>query len=113
MERLEKLLRERCPELELRRDEPMSRHTSFRIGGLNKRSVCADDFIRLYEDAFYYFVLLGGNVIFHFHCLINQKHFTCFDGLTGFYIYLNNAAAHRCAENFACDRFGRSSRAQC
>lgn len=33
MERLEKLLRERCPELELRRDEPMSRHTSFRIGG--------------------------------------------------------------------------------
>lgn len=33
MERLEKLLRERCPELELRRDEPMSRHTTFRIGG--------------------------------------------------------------------------------
>ena len=33
MEPLEKLLRERCPELELRRDEPMSRHTSFRIGG--------------------------------------------------------------------------------
>lgn len=33
MERLEQLLRERCPELELRRDEPMSRHTSFRIGG--------------------------------------------------------------------------------
>ena len=33
MERLEKLLRERCPELELRRDEPMSKHTSFRIGG--------------------------------------------------------------------------------
>lgn len=33
MERLEKLLRERCPELELRKDEPMSRHTSFRIGG--------------------------------------------------------------------------------
>ena len=32
MERLEKLLRERCPELELRRDEPMSKHTSFRIG---------------------------------------------------------------------------------
>lgn len=33
MERLEKLLRERCPELEMRRDEPMSKHTSFRIGG--------------------------------------------------------------------------------
>lgn len=33
MERLEKLLRERCPELELRRDEPMWKHTSFRIGG--------------------------------------------------------------------------------
>lgn len=33
MERLEKLLRERCPELELRRDEPMSKHTTFRIGG--------------------------------------------------------------------------------
>lgn len=33
MERLEKLLRERCPELELRRDEPMSKHTSFHIGG--------------------------------------------------------------------------------
>ena len=26
-------LRERCPELELREQEPMSRHTSFRIGG--------------------------------------------------------------------------------
>lgn len=33
MERLEKLLKERCPELELRRDEPMSKHTTFRIGG--------------------------------------------------------------------------------
>ena len=33
MERLEKLLRERCSELELRRDEPMSKHTTFRIGG--------------------------------------------------------------------------------
>lgn len=33
MERLEKLLRERCPDLELRVNEPMSRHTSFRIGG--------------------------------------------------------------------------------
>ena len=33
MERLEKLLRERCPGLELREDEPMSRHTTFRIGG--------------------------------------------------------------------------------
>ena len=26
-------LRERCPELELRENEPMSRHTSFRVGG--------------------------------------------------------------------------------
>lgn len=34
MEQLEKLLRERCPELELRKNEPMSRHTTFRIGGL-------------------------------------------------------------------------------
>ena len=33
MERLEKLLRERCPLLELRVDEPMSKHTTFRIGG--------------------------------------------------------------------------------
>lgn len=33
MERLEKLLRERCPELGLRVNEPMSRHTTFRIGG--------------------------------------------------------------------------------
>mgnify|MGYP001034603724 CR=1 FL=1 len=33
MERLEKLLRERCPELELRVSEPMSKHTTFRIGG--------------------------------------------------------------------------------
>lgn len=33
MEQLEQLLRERCPELELRRDEPMSRYTTFRIGG--------------------------------------------------------------------------------
>ena len=33
MERLEKLLRERCPALELRTDEPMSKHTTFRIGG--------------------------------------------------------------------------------
>ena len=33
MERLEQFLRKRCPELELRRDESMSRHTSFRIGG--------------------------------------------------------------------------------
>jgi UDP-N-acetylmuramate dehydrogenase len=33
MERLEKLLRERCPEMELRVNEPMSRHTTFRIGG--------------------------------------------------------------------------------
>lgn len=30
---LENLLTEVCPALELRRDEPMSRHTSFRIGG--------------------------------------------------------------------------------
>ncbi|MCI9310624.1 MAG: UDP-N-acetylmuramate dehydrogenase [Lawsonibacter sp.] len=33
MERLEKLLRERCPEMELRVNEPMSKHTTFRIGG--------------------------------------------------------------------------------
>lgn len=33
MERLEKLLRERCPLLELRVDESMSKHTTFRIGG--------------------------------------------------------------------------------
>ncbi len=33
MERLEKLLRERCPELELRVNEPMAKHTTFRIGG--------------------------------------------------------------------------------
>ena len=33
MERLEKLLRERCPEMELRVNELMSKHTTFRIGG--------------------------------------------------------------------------------
>ena len=36
MDRLEQLLRnlrDRCPELELRTEEPMSRHTTFRIGG--------------------------------------------------------------------------------
>lgn len=33
MERLKKLLRERCPDLELREAEPLSRHTTFRIGG--------------------------------------------------------------------------------
>jgi len=33
MERLEKLLRERCPDLELRANEPMARYTTFRIGG--------------------------------------------------------------------------------
>ena len=36
MERLEELkrkLRSRCPDLELRENEPMSRHTTFRIGG--------------------------------------------------------------------------------
>ena len=33
MEQLEKLLRQRCPEMELRVNEPMSRHTTFRIGG--------------------------------------------------------------------------------
>ena len=36
MERLEELkkrLAERCPAMELRTDEPMSRHTTFRIGG--------------------------------------------------------------------------------
>ena len=33
MEQLEKLLRERCPALELRRDESMSKHTTCRIGG--------------------------------------------------------------------------------
>ena len=33
MDQLEKLLRERCPALELRRDESMSKHTTFRIGG--------------------------------------------------------------------------------
>ena len=33
MERLEKLLRERHPLLELRTNEPMSKHTTFRIGG--------------------------------------------------------------------------------
>lgn len=33
MERLETLLRGRCPELELRTGEPMAKHTTFRIGG--------------------------------------------------------------------------------
>ena len=33
MERLEELLRKRCPELELRVSEPMSKYTTFRIGG--------------------------------------------------------------------------------
>ena len=32
-EELERLLALRCPTLELRRDEPMSRHTSFHVGG--------------------------------------------------------------------------------
>lgn len=32
-EQLAQVLRARCPSLELRRDEPMSRHTSFRVGG--------------------------------------------------------------------------------
>lgn len=32
-EALERELRQRLPRLELRRDEPMSRHTSFRVGG--------------------------------------------------------------------------------
>lgn len=32
-ETLEQYLRERCPELDLRREEPMERHTSFRVGG--------------------------------------------------------------------------------
>ena len=30
---LEHLLKEACPGLELRREEPMSQHTSFRVGG--------------------------------------------------------------------------------
>lgn len=33
LEGLEKRLREEIPELELRRNEPMSRHTTFRVGG--------------------------------------------------------------------------------
>lgn len=33
LEGLEKRLREECPELELRRNEPMSRYTTFRVGG--------------------------------------------------------------------------------
>ena len=33
LEGLEKRLREECPDLELRKNEPMSKHTSFRIGG--------------------------------------------------------------------------------
>ena len=33
MERLEKRLRERCPEIELRLNEPMAKHTTFRVGG--------------------------------------------------------------------------------
>lgn len=33
LEGLERELRKTCPELELRKDEPMSRHTSFRVGG--------------------------------------------------------------------------------
>lgn len=33
LEGLERELRKACPELELRKDEPMSHHTSFRVGG--------------------------------------------------------------------------------
>ena len=33
LEQLYRLLTDRCPGLEVRREEPMSRHTSFRIGG--------------------------------------------------------------------------------
>ena len=33
MKRLERLLKERCPALELRMNEPMAKHTTFRIGG--------------------------------------------------------------------------------
>lgn len=33
LEGLEKRLREKCPELELRKNEPMSKHTSFKVGG--------------------------------------------------------------------------------
>lgn len=33
LEGLEKRLREECPELELRKKEPMSKHTTFRVGG--------------------------------------------------------------------------------
>ena len=32
-EQLHSALSAACPELELRMDEPMSRHTSFRVGG--------------------------------------------------------------------------------
>ena len=33
MNELLRALREACPDLELRENEPMSRHTSFRVGG--------------------------------------------------------------------------------
>ena len=33
MTALEERLQHTCPGLELRRDEPMSRHTTFRVGG--------------------------------------------------------------------------------
>lgn len=33
LEGLEKRLREECPELELRKNEPMSKHTTFKVGG--------------------------------------------------------------------------------
>ena len=33
LEELEKRLREECPGLELRKNEPMSKHTTLRVGG--------------------------------------------------------------------------------
>ena len=54
MERYNKLanhLRRRCPQLELRVDEPLSRHTSFHIGGPVRlkigRASCRERVLRL------------------------------------------------------------------
>ena len=48
-ETLDNMLAEKLPQLRILRDEPMSRHTSFAIGGPARRLACPDSAGQLVE----------------------------------------------------------------
>ncbi len=78
-------------------------------GGLHKLDhggFGAYDVAQLHKHALYVSVVLGHNVIFHLHCLVDKEDFALLHSLTVLDIERHDAATHGSGHHVAGDRFG-------